>query len=133
MFLGVVHASMDYYYYYYHQLVTVYWSSIRLFNLCLWIEKIYKFKIFIIEVLAVNVFFQKQKHEIPVSAIPCLSYRRALEHENEKAESDVSTEIPNARIETVTENMASQNLKPEHLKEYCERLFQFKAIKVSAF
>lgn len=83
-------------------------------------------------VLTKNAFpHPLQKHEIPVSAIPCLSYRRALEQETGISESDTSTEIPNARIETVTENMESQNLKPEHLKEYCERLFQFKAIKVS--
>lgn len=83
-----------------------------------------------------------QKHEIPLSAIPCLSYRRALEAEKAKENMNVEQEkekqkeqeqLPNARIETVKENIEAQNLKPEQVKEYCERLFEFKNIKVMRF
>lgn len=68
-----------------------------------------------------------------MSAIPCLSYRRALEEETEKSKQETNQELPNARIETVKENTESQNLKPEQVKKYCENLFQFKNIKVMRF
>lgn len=68
-----------------------------------------------------------------MSAIPCLSYRKALDDEAEKIKNNIKQELPNARIETVKENTESQNLKPEQVKEYCERLFQFKNIKVMRF
>ncbi|XP_044261314.1 microprocessor complex subunit DGCR8 [Tribolium madens] len=72
-----------------------------------------------------------RKHEIPLSAIPCLSYRRALETEEEQT--NETRDLPNARIETVKENIESQNLKPEDVRKYAEKLFQFKTIKVMRF
>jgi microprocessor complex subunit DGCR8 len=77
--------------------------------------------------------FTIQKHEIPLSAIPCLSYRRALESEKEKESETMNQELPNARIETVKENIESQNLKPEDVRSYAEKLFEFKTIKVMRF
>lgn len=84
-----------------------------------------------------------QKHEIPVSAIPCLSYKRALEAEqakvnveqekDDKEKDNEMEQLPNARIETVKENIEAQSLKSEQMKEYCERLFHFKNIKVMRF
>lgn len=62
-----------------------------------------------------------------------MSYRRALNEEIEKNKIYIKQELPNARIETVKENTETQNLKPEQVKEYCERLFQFKDIKVMRF
>lgn len=62
-----------------------------------------------------------------------MSYRRALDEEDEKNKICIKQELPNARIETVKENTEAQNLKPEQVKEYCERLFQFKDIKVMRF
>lgn len=62
-----------------------------------------------------------------------MSYRKALDDEMEKTKDKTKQELPNARIETVKENTESQNLKPEQVKEYCERLFQFKNIKVMRF
>lgn len=62
-----------------------------------------------------------------------MSYRKALDDELEKTKDKTKQELPNARIETVKENTESQNLKPEQVKEYCERLFQFKNIKVMRF
>lgn len=74
-----------------------------------------------------------QKHEIPLSAIPCLNYKKATEEELEKTKNCTNQTLPNARIETIKENIESQNLKPEQVKEYCEKLFQFKTIKVMRF
>ncbi|KAJ3653070.1 hypothetical protein Zmor_018987 [Zophobas morio] len=74
-----------------------------------------------------------RKHEIPLSAIPCLSYRRALEGEKQKHNETLAQDLPNARIETVKENIESQNLKAEDVRKYAEKLFQFKTIKVMRF
>ncbi|EFA05197.1 microprocessor complex subunit DGCR8 [Tribolium castaneum] len=73
-----------------------------------------------------------RKHEIPLSAIPCLSYRRALDSEKTQTP-ESSSDLPNARIETVKENIESQNLKPEDVRKYASKLFQFKTIKVMRF
>nr|CAI5858147.1 unnamed protein product [Callosobruchus analis] len=79
-----------------------------------------------------------RKHQIPLSAIPCLSYKKALEQEKEKQEDATSTvvgangneqAIPNARIETVQDNLQMQNLTPEDVREYCKALFKFQALK----
>lgn len=67
-----------------------------------------------------------------MSAIPCLSYKRALEAEMEK-QNHPASDLPNARIETIKENIETQNLSPTQLKDYCEKLFQFKTIKVMRF
>lgn len=41
--------------------------------------------------------------------------------------------VPNARIESVTENMESHSLNSDQLQEYCKKLFTFKTIKVMRF
>lgn len=69
---------------------------------------------------------------MPLSAIPCLSYKRAVDAEIQK-QNQPATDLPNARIETIKENIETQNLSPVQLKEYCEQLFQFKMIKVMRF
>ncbi|XP_056642351.1 microprocessor complex subunit DGCR8 [Diorhabda sublineata] len=80
-----------------------------------------------------------RKHHIPVNAITCLNYKRALE--KEEAESKGSPEVnkqcgqkfPNAKIETLQENIQMQNLSPEQVREYCEKLFKFQNMKVLRF
>ncbi|XP_071448493.1 microprocessor complex subunit DGCR8 [Hetaerina americana] len=100
-----------------------------------------------------------RKHEVPLSGIPCLQYRRALEKEhNEKlknlkeessspkdpsenglslsvANGDQSSPpvLPSARIETAQENKALQSLSYSQVQEYCKKLFHFKTIKVLRF
>ncbi|XP_076644384.1 microprocessor complex subunit partner of drosha isoform X2 [Halictus rubicundus] len=81
-----------------------------------------------------------RKHEVPVSAIPCLQYKRALQEEAEERqkekERDPNTEVcslPSARIETIQENRAAHSLDSEQLRNYCKSLFRFKAIKVMRF
>lgn len=78
-----------------------------------------------------------RKHEIPVNSIPCLSYKRALEKEKDK-KTDVETNgdclfLPNAKIETVQENLQNQNLTPLQLRTYCEKIFKFQTLKVLRF
>lgn len=93
-----------------------------------------------------------------MSSIPCLSYRKALDAEAEEAlrqkelqeqrsqaaaaNEDQSTvsqptaallPIPNAKIETVTENLKAHSLTGDQLQEYCKKLFLFKTIRVMRF
>ncbi|KDR19996.1 microprocessor complex subunit DGCR8 isoform X2 [Zootermopsis nevadensis] len=89
-----------------------------------------------------------RKHEVPLSAIPCLQYQRALETEavNKQqmptANSDPAAtnimngdrnSLPSACIETIQENKATQSLNAIQVREYCQKLFQFKTIKVLRF
>lgn len=41
--------------------------------------------------------------------------------------------LPNAKIETVKENLKAQSLTSSEVTEYCQRLFNFKTIKVRRF
>lgn len=122
-----------------------------------------------------------RKHEIPISAIPCLNYQKALEKEkemieqqrilkeeqealaNEQVDSTTgNTElsvsnglstllnlpstrqftasgnaallpIPNAKIETVSENLKAQSLTTAQFTDYCKKRFNFKTIRVMRF
>ncbi|CAH1392852.1 unnamed protein product [Nezara viridula] len=78
-----------------------------------------------------------RKHNVPLSAIPCLQYRRALdEEETRKKEGDalnVKNDGPQylhtAKIETTEENKLSQSLGAFTLQQYCKKLFRFKKEK----
>lgn len=81
-----------------------------------------------------------RKHQIPVNAVPCLSYKKALDKEKEIDQNNTvlfnencDQELPNARIETVQENLQTQNLSPEQVREYCRKLFQFQSMTVLRF
>ncbi|EZA47148.1 microprocessor complex subunit DGCR8-like isoform X2 [Ooceraea biroi] len=81
-----------------------------------------------------------RKHEVPVSAIPCLQYKRALKEEEEERRKEMerapNTEncnLPSAKIETIQENRAAHSLDSESLRKYCQSLFRFKSIKVMRF
>lgn len=81
-----------------------------------------------------------RKHEVPVSALPCLQYKRALIEEEEERKKEMerapNTEtcnLPSAKIETIQENRAAHSLDSEQLRNYCQSLFRFKSIKVMRF
>ncbi|XP_058788955.1 microprocessor complex subunit DGCR8-like [Phymastichus coffea] len=77
-----------------------------------------------------------RKHEVPVSAIPCLQYRRAMktDEEEKKRMQDVQTSnLPSAKVETIQEHRATQSIDGENLRNYCQALFRFKTIKVLRF
>ncbi|XP_073983192.1 microprocessor complex subunit partner of drosha [Rhodnius prolixus] len=72
-----------------------------------------------------------RKHLVPLSAIPCLQYKRALEEEkkNKEEESNPSTApiwLRPAKIETAEENKLAQSLGPFAIQQYCKTLFRFK-------
>ncbi|XP_011304716.1 microprocessor complex subunit DGCR8 [Fopius arisanus] len=81
-----------------------------------------------------------RKHEVPVSAVPCLQYKRALQDEEEERRREKEREptaeactLPSAKIETIQENLAAHSLDSEQLRNYCQNIFRFKAIKVMRF
>lgn len=84
-----------------------------------------------------------RNHKIPLSAIPCLQYRRALDmeeknkQENEKTndenQSQSGVHIIKAKIETSEENEAAQSLEPKDFREYCSKLFKFQTISLIPF
>ncbi|KAG5896013.1 hypothetical protein JTB14_007578 [Gonioctena quinquepunctata] len=84
-----------------------------------------------------------RKHHIPLNAVPCLSYRRALDKEKEKSIEEANENgnditisdqrFPNAKIETVQENIETQSLSPEKVREYCQKIFEFQSLKVLRF
>ncbi|XP_015111182.1 microprocessor complex subunit DGCR8 [Diachasma alloeum] len=81
-----------------------------------------------------------RKHEVPVSAVPCLQYKRALQEEEEERRKEKEREptaeactLPSAKIETIQENLAAHSLDSEQLRNYCQSIFRFKAIKVMRF
>nr|CAG4650917.1 EOG090X04U5 [Simocephalus serrulatus]SVE94191.1 EOG090X04U5 [Simocephalus serrulatus] len=87
-----------------------------------------------------------RKHAVPISAVPCLHYRKAKEKEEQKAEElqntipserdvtvVVAPEIPCARIESVQENQAAHSLNGVQLREYCSNLFHFKTVRLMRF
>ncbi|KAL7287746.1 hypothetical protein TKK_0018129 [Trichogramma kaykai] len=80
-----------------------------------------------------------RKHNVPVSAVPCLQYKRALKEQEEEKQKEIERSeaqgctLPNAKIETIQENRETQSLDGNSLREYCMSLFKFKSIKVMRF
>ncbi|VVC29811.1 Double-stranded RNA-binding domain [Cinara cedri] len=75
-------------------------------------------------------------HLAPLSAITCLQYKKGLEtKERLKNEPDFQIRkqgnmiIPNAKVETVQENIIKESLTHEELQKYCQSLFKFKKVK----
>lgn len=86
-----------------------------------------------------------RNHKIPLSAIPCLHYKRAseLEKKNEEErekkkqsqnhQSQSEIELMSAEIETFEENKATQSLEASELHEYCKNVFKFKTLTLIPF
>ncbi|RWS16937.1 uncharacterized protein B4U79_05766 [Dinothrombium tinctorium] len=104
-----------------------------------------------------------RKHEIPISAIPCLEYRRELEkerlQENNKRKreeeivkdeikiertntaEDVSQNTVNgqesskiiAKVESVQDNKKEKSLNYMDVRNYCKQLFEFQEITIRKF
>jgi len=75
-------------------------------------------------------------HPIPVNAIPCLSYKKALEAEEEaikEREKNVESIFPVAKVESAEENLKRVSLTPDQYREYCQKLFVIKAHPVKKF
>ncbi|KAF4516864.1 hypothetical protein B566_EDAN014375 [Ephemera danica] len=84
-----------------------------------------------------------RKHEVPLSSIPCLQYKKALEKEQNQHQQQISKQdipngdqmrgLPSAKIETVQENRVSHSLDSTQVRDYCLKLFNFKTIRVMRF
>lgn len=73
-----------------------------------------------------------RKHQVPLSAIPCLHYRKETVTE-EKEEANDDTREFKAKVETVQDHKRNKCLNPTEVKEYCEKLFEFDTIKIRKF
>nr|WDW26282.1 pasha [Amrasca biguttula biguttula] len=83
-----------------------------------------------------------RSHKVPLSAIPCLQYKRTLEAEKKDKEAEKSVDgndcqpdnqLIGAKMETSEENAATQSLEAIELHNYCEKVFKFKTITLMPF
>ncbi|CAN8016576.1 unnamed protein product [Ixodes persulcatus] len=89
-----------------------------------------------------------RKHEVPISAIPCLHYRREKEKEEncpiangipEGAEvssdkpAELAARVPAAKVESVKESQKERSLDFMAVREYCQGLFDFQTIQLKKF
>ncbi|CAG9760802.1 unnamed protein product [Ceutorhynchus assimilis] len=83
-----------------------------------------------------------RKHDIPINAVPCLNYIKSIELEEKlknqnieevEQKNELTKNMPDAKIETVQENIEMQNISPEQLREYCKKLFKFQSVNVLRF
>lgn len=70
-----------------------------------------------------------RKHELPISAIPCLQYRREIQKEKEQ----IGEQADGVGLETVQDHKREKWLSAYDVKEYCEKLFEFVEIKIRKF
>lgn len=89
-----------------------------------------------------------RKHEVPMSAVPCLHYRREKEKEEkcpvtngvsdegdaaaDKA-TELATHIPTAKVESVRESQKERSLDAMAFRQYCEAVFDFQTIQLRKF
>lgn len=71
-----------------------------------------------------------RKHDLPMSAIPCLQYRRELQKETQAGPEQQSESVG---LETVQDHKREKWLSADDVKEYCESLFEFVEIKIRRF
>lgn len=94
-----------------------------------------------------------RKHDVPLSAIPCLQYRRAVEKEKtQQSETDENSMANGGSIQqNTTESLDKElmmpkpvvqcadnknhviNIEPEELNKYCRGLFTFRSVTVKRF
>lgn len=74
-----------------------------------------------------------RKHKLPISAIPCLAYRRELQKEQDQAKSDQQQDDNNVKLATCEEYKRERWLSASDVKEYCESLFEFVEITIRKF
>lgn len=70
-----------------------------------------------------------RKHELPISAIPCLQYRKELDKECQQTDQQAES----VGLETVQDHKREKSLSADDVKEYCEKLFEFVDIKIRKF
>lgn len=70
-----------------------------------------------------------RKHEIPISAIPCLQYRRELEKERQAGDKQGDS----VGLETVQDHKKEKWLEAKEVEKYCRNLFEFVDITFPKF
>ena len=67
-----------------------------------------------------------RKHRIPVSAIPCLSYRKERDKEQR-------AEPATVRMESVAQSKKENSLNWSAMREYCSKVFEFQEVTIRKF
>lgn len=70
-----------------------------------------------------------RKHELPVSAIPCLQYRKELQKECQQTDQQAES----VGLETIQDHKRDQSLNASDVRDYCAKLFEFADIKIRKF
>lgn len=70
-----------------------------------------------------------RKHELPISAIPCLQYKRELLKECQEPKQETDS----VGLQTVQDHKKEKCLSAEEVKQYCEKLFEFVDLKIRKF
>lgn len=70
-----------------------------------------------------------RRHELPISAIPCLQYRRELQKEQQGGDQKTDSVV----LETVQDHKREKQIGADEVREYCENLFEFVEIKIRKF
>lgn len=89
-----------------------------------------------------------RKHEVPISAIPCLHYRKEKEKEANSVATNGTTNtstdssenrpipppcVPAAKVESAKESQKERSLDYLAVREYCQNLFDFHTVQVKRF
>lgn len=72
-----------------------------------------------------------RRHDLPISAIPCLQYRKEIE--KEKRNNEEEQPANNVGLETVLDHKRKNWLNTNDVRDYCQRLFEFNVIKIRKF
>lgn len=89
-----------------------------------------------------------RKHEVPISAIPCLHYKKEKEKEEQcpvtngvsdgsegvpEKVAELAGRIPTAKVESVKESQKERSLDALAFRQYCEGVFDFQTIQLRKF
>ncbi|XP_015793480.1 microprocessor complex subunit DGCR8 [Tetranychus urticae] len=79
-----------------------------------------------------------RKHEVPISAIPCLAYKREVEKEKsnevEETHNESNSQLPIlGKVESVAEAKKEKSLDFLAIRDYCSNVFEFEEITVRKF
>lgn len=81
-----------------------------------------------------------RKHDIPISAIPCLQYRRQVEQEKQQLSNPPASNSGNGqlaninvKVQSVEESKKQNSLDYLAVRNYCQKVFEFQEIKIRKF
>lgn len=74
-----------------------------------------------------------RKHDIPLSGIPCLQYKKQIEREQQMLKELQEKDTVQVQIETVADSKKRNWLPFMAVREYCSKLFEFQEVSIRKF